>query len=113
MPTWEEKLFTLYDDLTHRIQHCCQKLDWTPVTGSCNTCRLDGQLRGMLSRYIEAGKLQRPADMDPPPRLEIVNPLPYERPSIGSGLPPLTEEMKVDFRRKLRGATAAIGGARE
>jgi hypothetical protein len=110
--TLEEKLFQLHDDLTHRIRACCGKLDWTPVSGSCGTCRIDGQLRGMLSRYIDAGKMKRPAGMEPPARLEIVNPLPYERPSSGSGLPPLTEEAKIDFRRKLRGATAAIAGGR-
>ena len=112
MATWEEKLFGLLDDLTHRIRNCCGKLDWTPVSGSCSTCRIDGQLRGMLSRYIDAGKLKRPAGMEPPPRLEIVNPLPYERPSSGSGLPPLTPEAKADFRHKLRGASPAIAGGR-
>lgn len=106
MPTWEEKLFTIHDDLTHRIQHCCGKLDWMPVSGSCGTCRLDGQLRGMLSRYIDAGRMKRPPGMAPPARLAVVNPLPGE--SEGSGLPPLTPEEKADFRQKFHGASAAI-----
>jgi hypothetical protein len=108
MPTWEEKLFGLLDDLTHRIRTCCGKLDYTPGSGTCGTCRIDGQLRGMLSRYIEAGKLKRPASIPAPAPLKIIDPL--SREAVGSGLPPLTEEAKVDFRRKLRGATAAIAG---
>ena len=110
MPTWEEKLFTIHDDLTHRIQHCCGKLDWTPVSGSCGTCRLDGQLRGMLSRYIDAGSIRRPSGMPAPVRLEIVQPLPRE--SEGSGLAPLSREEKEGFRQKLRGATTAINERR-
>jgi hypothetical protein len=110
MPTYEEKLFTIHDDLTHRIRHCCGKLDWTPVSGSCGTCRIDGQLRGTLHRYIVAGKMVRPPTCPRPLPLEIVNPLPSE--AEGSGMAPLTEEEKEGFRQKLRGATAAVGGRR-
>ena len=110
MPTWEEKLFQIHDDLTHRIRHCCGKLDWTPVTGSCGTCRLDGQLRGTLHRYIEAGRMKRPASLPAPIRLEIVQPLQGE--AEGSGMPPLTAAEKESFRQKLQGASAAGGGVR-
>lgn len=104
MPTWEEKIFTLYDDFTHRIRHCCGELDWTPVSGSCGTCRLDGQVRASLGRYIEANGMKRPASLPAPLRLEIVQPLPSE--SKGSGIPPLSPEERDDFHRKLQGASA-------
>lgn len=108
--TWETKLFTLHDDLTHRIAHCCRKLDWTPVSGSCGTCRLDGQLRGMLSRYIEAGKMKRPPGVPSPIPLKIINPLPAD--AEGSGIAPLSAAEKTDFQRKLSGASAAAAGGR-
>jgi hypothetical protein len=109
MPTWEEKLFTIVDDLTHRIRHCCGTLDFSP-NGSCGTCRIDGQLRGMLNRYISAGRLQRPAGMSKPAPLTVNDPLSPTAP--GSGLPPLTEEEKEGFRQKLRGVSTAIAGVR-
>ena len=106
LPNLEEKLFVIHDEMTRRIQRCCGKLDWTPGTGSCGTCRLDGQLRGALRRYMEAGNMRRPGFMSVPARLEIVQPLPRE--SEGSGLPPLSLEERAEFQRKLQGASARI-----
>ena len=63
MASWENKIFTIYDDLNYRINRCCGTRRPPAAASPCGTCQLDGQLRAMLVRYIDAGKIERPGGM--------------------------------------------------
>jgi hypothetical protein len=103
MVNWEEKLFTLHDDLVYRVDHCTCRV---PAGERCATCRLDVQLRDMLANYIEAGKMKRPPDFSRPAPREPIDRMFQE--AADAGFEPLTEEQAEDFREKMRGVSAAI-----